>query len=245
MKQPKIGERIRKLAEEILRANPPGLNYTELCRKIQDRHADLNWNTIQTQTWEWLQECNDVEKPSRGHYRIVTHGADSDAGTPLANGDAKFQESDFYEPFANWLTTDVEDATKAIPLGGNKFGGKWGTPDVLGKRISKPGDIVKQPTEIVSAEIKTNPNELITAFGQAVAYCLFSHRSYLVIPKNAKEEEVSKLDSLCQTFGLGLVLFDTSNPKDPNFEIRTRPRRQEPDYFYMNENMKKIPELFA
>src|SRR5271165_2566889 len=57
-----------------------------------------------------------------------------------------------YQPFADWLV-DQEVCNRAIPLGGNVFGGKWGTPDVIGKRDKQPGDIVEFPTEIVSAEI--------------------------------------------------------------------------------------------
>ena len=155
------------------------------------------------------------------------------------------QEEAFYHPFADWLQNDLEDVTKAIPLGGNRFKDKWGTPDVIGKRDSKPSDIIKPPVEIVSAEIKTNTSQLITAFGQACAYCLFSHRSYLVVPSQAAPEEISRLDSLCQVFGIGLVLFDAVNPEDPKFEIRTRPRKQEPDAHYINKYMKEIEsELF-
>ena len=156
------------------------------------------------------------------------------------------QEEDFYSPFADWLKDELEDVTKAIPLGGNRFKDKWGTPDVIGKRDSRPSDIVKQPIEIVSAEIKTNSSQLITAFGQACAYCLFSHRSYLVVPKQAAVDEISRLDSLCQVFGLGFVLFDSGNPDDPNFEIRVRPRKQDPDMYFTNKYMRKIEsELFS
>ena len=243
-------EQIRILALEILRAKPADLStgYTDLCREIQDRDRELNWNTIKTQTYKLLKECDDIGKTSRGHYRIVTSKSRSDAEISLANMEPKDKpkEEDFYRPFAEWLTRDMEDATKAIPLGGKKFGDKWGTPDVIGKRVSKPSDMIEQPIEIVSAEIKTDTKHLITAFGQAVAYCLFSHRSYLVVPQQASDEDLSRLDSLCQAFGLGLVLFNVKNPQDPDFKIRTRPRRQEPDYFYINENMKKIEsELFA
>lgn len=42
---------------------------------------------------------------------------------------------------------------------------KWGTPDVIGKRESRRSDIVKAPTEIISAEIKLDTRDLITAFG--------------------------------------------------------------------------------
>ena len=53
-----------------------------------------------------------------------------------------------------WSKNELEECTKAIPLGGNKFKDKWGTPDVIGIRKSKAGDILQMPTEIVSAEIK-------------------------------------------------------------------------------------------
>ena len=249
MAEPTKSERIRKLAEEILRSNPTGLNYTPLCKEIQSRDEKLNWNTICAQTWKFLEERDDIEKPSRGKYLIVDSGTQSELRIPSASMQPERKhdrnEEKFYEPFAKWLTRDMEDATKAVPLGGNRFGDKWGTPDVIGKRVSKQSDMIEQPIEIVSAEIKTETSQLITAFGQAVAYCLFSHRSYLVIPEQASGD-IPRLDSLCQAFGLGLVLFDATNPQNPNFKIRTRPRRQEPDYFYINKNMKKIErELFA
>lgn len=41
-------------------------------------------------------------------------------------------EESFYSSFAEYLEGDLGECTKAIPLGGNRFGGKWGTPDVLG-----------------------------------------------------------------------------------------------------------------
>lgn len=93
--------------------------------------------------------------------------------------------------------------------------------------------------EIISAEIKidTNQNQLITAFGQACAYKLFSHKVYLVIPQDAGEQSgsrVSRIESLCLKFGIGLILFDSQNPEKPNFTIRARAIKSEPDYFYVN-----------
>lgn len=105
---------------------------------------------------------------------------------------------------------DLEECTKAISLGGNRFRDKWGTPDVIGKRESRKSDILQIPTEIISAEIKTDVAQLVTAFGQACAYCLFSHKSYLVIPDESPKDEIDRLDSLCQVFGIGLILFDVS-----------------------------------
>lgn len=47
-----------------------------------------------------------------------------------------------------------------------------GTPDVIGtNRIFGIGHI-QPPIEVISAEIKTDINQLITAFGQACSYKL-------------------------------------------------------------------------
>jgi len=112
----------------------------------------------------------------------------------------KIKNEDFYKSFADYLQNDLEECTNAIPLGGNKFRDKWGTPDVIGKRESKRSDIIQAPVEIVSAEIKTDAVQLITAFGQACSYRLFSHKSYLVIPELSAQDEVARLDSLCMNY---------------------------------------------
>ena len=150
-------------------------------------------------------------------------------------GQTRIREEDFYAPFVEWLVNEIEDVTRAIPLGGNRFRDKWGTPDVIG--IKKPGlrDLIKGATEIVSAEIKTDTGQLIIAFGQACAYKLFSHKVYLVVPVQAEYEEISRLDALCQIFGIGLVTFDTSKVDTPDFRIMVRPSRNEPDLFYTNK----------
>ncbi len=101
-------------------------------------------------------------------------------------------------------------------------------------------DPIKPPIEIVSAEIKLDTNQLITAFGQACAYKLFSHKVYLVVPKKSLEPDLGRIESLCFKFGLGLVLFNTDNPQNPSFEIRTRALKTEPDYYYVNHYIKKL-----
>jgi len=126
------------------------------------------------------------------------------------------------------------------PLGGNRFRDKWGTPDVIGKRESRRSDILQAPTEIVSAEIKTDVLQLVTAFGQACSYCLSSHKSYLVVPDSSPQDEIGRLDALCQVFGIGLILFNPSSPENPNFDIRMRARKQDPDMFYTNKYLKLV-----
>jgi hypothetical protein len=136
----------------------------------------------------------------------------------------------------------VDHQVAAIVLGGNKFRDKWGTPDVIGVLRPKPTDIFTFPTEIVAAEIKLDSAGLITAFGQACAYKLFSHKSYIVVPSSAQQADISRLDSLCMIFGIGLIVFDAQNVKEPDFKIFTRAARHEPDMFYVNKHVREVAD---
>ncbi|OHB68756.1 MAG: hypothetical protein A2V70_01860 [Planctomycetes bacterium RBG_13_63_9] len=246
----KIGKRIIDRAFEVLEANPEGVRYSELVRKVSESDGSLNTNTIHGNVWNLQEQHPDrVYKPSRGLFRLTKYrdpDTDQLKEELVPKQPKRVKEEDFYEPFADWLVNEIEECTKAIPLGGNRFRDKWGTPDVIGKRESKRSDIIQAPVEIISAELKPDVSQLVTAFGQACAYCLFSHKSYLVVSNRAPDDEVSRLDALCQVFGIGLVLFDSTDPKDPQFTIRSRPRHQQPDLFYANRYMKLIEaELFA
>jgi hypothetical protein len=198
---------------------------------------------------------NEIYKPARGLYKAIKFreigpgeeavGKDMLTPLPVSPG-AVCSEEDFYEPFADWIIKELEECTKAVSLGGNRFKDKWGTPDVLGIREPKKSDIIQPATEIISAEIKIEKVGLIVAFGQACAYKLFSHRSYIVVPVESMEEDIARLDVLCRTLGLGLILFDATNPAAPHFSIRVRAARHEPDMFYVNKYMRLVEkELFS
>ena len=242
-------EKIVSKAIEILKLNSNGVRYSDLVRKIQEEIPDIPVNTIHGTVWNLETRVpTEIYKPARGLFRHIKFreeeiGEEERKFPPEAE---KIKEEDFYKPFADWLVNELEECTKAIPLGGNKFKDKWGTPDVIGKREPLRSDIIKAPTEIVSVEIKAETKELITAFGQACSYKLFSHKSYMVVPKGSSQADISKLDALCLIFRIGLVLFDNSNVNDPQFEIRVRPLKHEPDMFYVNKYMKLIEkELFG
>ena len=246
----KIGQQIIDAAFEVLEQNPEGVRYSELVRRVGDAEKSFKTNTIHGNVWNLHEQFPDrVYKPARGLFRLTKFRdpeTDQLKDELVPKQPKKIKEEDFYQPFADWLENEIEECTKAIPLGGNRFRDKWGTPDVIGKRESKRSDIIQAPVEIVSAEIKPDVSQLVTAFGQACAYCLFSHRSYLVVSNQSPDDEIARLDSLCQVFGIGLVLFDASNPKDPRFTIRSRPRHQQPDLFYANRYMKLIEvEMFS
>ena len=246
-------ERIRKLALDLLNAQPNGLRYSELVRLIREKHPEFPVNTINGNVWNLeavLPES--VYKPARGVFRAMKFRERESAEVsatlpqPTPPATAALSEEVFYEPFADWITKELEECTKAVPLGGNRFRDKWGTPDVIGIREPRKSDIIKPPTEIVAAELKIDKSGLIVAFGQACAYKLFSHRSYIVVPSDSLEEDIARLDVLCRTLGVGLILFDAANPATPNFEIRVRAARHEPDMFYVNKFMRMVEEeLFS
>jgi hypothetical protein len=133
-----------------------------------------------------------------------------------------------------------DECTQAIEVGGAAMGDRWGTPDVVGIVRPRLDDVFKPPIEIVSAEIKVSTDGLITAFGQACSYRLFSHKSYIVIPRTADRD---KLESLCFIFNIGLVVFDAASTENPKFEMVARARKSDPDTFYVNEKIKLLREL--
>ena len=246
-------ETIRKLALDLINARPSGLRYSELVRLAHEAHPEIPINTINGNVWNLevvLPEA--VYKPARGVFRALRF-REKEGEEPPAPPKPEIEptapvltEEAFYEPFADWITKELEECTKAIPLGGNRFRDKWGPPDVIGIREPRKSDIIKPPTEIVSAELKIEKSGLIVAFGQACAYKLFSHRSYIVVPTDSLEEDLARLDVLCRTLGVGLILFDATNAPTPNFEIRVRAARHDPDMFYVNKFMRLVEDdLFS
>lgn len=231
-----IRERIASKAVEVIKATPTGVRYSEMFRAIEKLCPDVKRNTVVGALHHFRNHLpKGIVQPGKGLYLF-----ESDQSIPVANGavtllSEKFKESDFYQPFADWLKDDLEEATHAIPLGGSSLKDKWGTPDVIGIYKPKASDIIKFQEEITTAEIKIDSNQLIVAFGQACAYKLFSHRVYLVVPKAASKADLKRLDALAGISGIGLVTFDSSSPKDPDFNIQVRAAKHEPDYFYLNK----------
>jgi hypothetical protein len=250
-------ERICAKAIEILsqNQNAEGLRFSQLVTEVKRNMPEMNENTIHGSLWDLDKTYPKlVYKPERGLFRHVNYRPGETVETPRraieisreSNRRARVErESPFYAPFATYLKDDLGECSKAVAVGGSIFGDRWGTPDVIGVEKSHPRDIVKHWDEIISAEIKIDGNALITAFGQACSYKLFSHKVYLVLPKTADKDEVGRIESLCQIFDIGLILFDPENLQDPKWELRLRARKQDPDMFYLNQKMAMLQESGA
>lgn len=233
------GQEIHKLARSLISSNPGGIRYSVLVDNIAQQNPETPKNTIHGSVWN-LDAIfpNEITKPSRGLFTPVSKSANDNITIgnteQIASTGVKIKEAEFYKPFAEWLKNDLDEVTVVSDLGGAGLKSKWGTPDVIG--IYKPlaGNLIKFPIEIVSAEIKIDPQAPVVAFGQSVAYRLFSTKTYIAMPTTLTEEDQSRLESLCMLFGVGLVLFDLDKD-NPRFSIRVRAQRFSPDMFYVNE----------
>lgn len=232
VKTRKLGvQEIRSLACKIVKTHPEGIRYGQLITAVLDRHPETPRNTVQGSIWNLdTQFPTEIQKPARGVFMSVT----VTERTPDPRPEARMTEEAFYEPFADWLKNDVGDAIDAMPLGGSGLRSKWGTPDVIGVYRPLPSDRIKFPHEIISAEIKIEPQAPVVAFGQAVAYRLFSAKTYIVMPETMTQEDLDRLEALCMLFGVGLVLFKL-NPQQPVFSIRVRAQRFSPDMYFVNK----------
>ncbi len=242
-------EKVIQKAIELVSGSPTGKRYSELVRAISETFPVIPVNTIHGSLHKFRTELpSDIHVPTRGLYKSTKYHEDGEAQVEITKKikEEKIKEEDFYESFGDWLVNELEECTRTISLGGNRFKDKWGTPDVIGVRDPRRSDIIKPPTEIVAAEIKLDVAGLITAFGQACSYKLFSHKSYIVVPQNSSEEDLARLDALARIFGIGLVLFNPLTPKSPDFTIGARAAREEPDMFYVNKYLKLVEdELFT
>ena len=236
------GDMLRNKAIELLKNNPNGLRYSELVRELHGIFPNVP-DSIRNAIWDLdVKRSREVYKPTRGlfKYRSADEGNHESPTVPVPMTVTKaVQEEEFYEPFANWLKEELGECTEAVALGGNYLSKKWGTPDVLGVYKPSKRDVIQFPAEIISAEVKTNPSDPITAFGQAVAYRLFSSKVYLVEPSSITPEDQDRIEALCILFGVGLILFDL-NPETPNFIIRLRAQKYNPHMFYLNEFADKL-----
>jgi hypothetical protein len=243
-------EKVIQLAVQFIDSAPQGKRYSELVREISAALPNIPVNTIHGALHKFRTDLPPtVYQPNKGLYRNVKYRDEHDLQQEKVEKqikNKKIREEDFYDAFGEWITNEIEECTRYISLGGNRFKDKWGTPDVIGVREARRSDIIKPPTEIVSCEIKLDPTNLITAFGQACSYKLFSHKSYIVVPLSSSEDDIARLDALSRIFGIGLILFNPLDPKNPNFTIRSRASREEPDMFFVNKYLKLVEdELFT
>ncbi len=225
---------ILEATARLIEQHPGGIRFAAIHDWFVQNHPETSPGTIDTQITKVVAAYPQrVTKLARGLYAPVAASEISpvEVNPPQTKG---VREDAFYQSFAEFLQDDLDEVVCAVPLGGSSMRNKWGTPDVVGVYRPTSRDLIKFNQEIVSAELKIDPREPVTAFGQAAAYRLFSTKCYVVMPNQMTETDKNRLEALAMLFGIGLVLFEP-NPDRPNYTIRVRAQRFLPDMFYVNE----------
>jgi hypothetical protein len=243
-------QQIQERAMQVLETNPQGIRWSDLLRAVEAGAPETPHNSIHGGIHSLLTtRTSEIVKVARGTYQLAKYVEADDAiasNTEIETAPVKAEtpghgsltEQDFYGSFAEWLQEN-DEATVAASLGGSTLGGKWGTPDVIGVLKPRAQDIFKFEPQIVAAEIKAIPHQPVVAFGQAVAYRLFSHRSYIVIPDSTSSDDMSRLKSLCSIHGVGLVTF-ALNKEQPDYTVVVLPVNAAPDMFYVNNMLERL-----
>ncbi len=125
-----------------------------------------------------------------------------------------------------------------MPLGGRVLGGKWGTPDVLGVYRPVAGDVLTWSPEIISVEVKATTRDTVTAFGQAIAYQLFSTKTYLALPDTITRDDRRELHARCMLHGLGLILFGPTHGE--RYTLAVPAARRTPDLESARQFVEKV-----
>lgn len=244
-------QQIQAKARAILRAEPGGIRWGELLKRIYGDDPETPQNSIHGALQNLFIASTDIVKVARGTYQLAQYVAADDALASVQEaesmampvkaetpGSEPLTEQDFYVSFAEWLEEN-DEATVASALGGSSLGGKWGTPDVIGVLKPRAQDIFKFEPQIVTAEIKAVPSQPVVAFGQAVAYRLFSHKSYIVVPNSTSSDDMNRLKSLCSIHGVGLVTF-ALDKHQPDYTVVVLPVNAAPDMFYVNNMLERL-----
>jgi hypothetical protein len=242
---------IQAKARAILEAETGGIRWGEILKRIHADDPETPQNSIHGALQNLFVVSDDIVKVARGTYQLAQYVAADDAAASAQEaetvaapvqaetpGSETLTEQDFYASFAEWLEEN-DEATVAAALGGASLGGKWGTPDVIGVLKPRAQDIFKFEPQIVTAEIKAVPNQPVVAFGQAVAYRLFSHKSYIVVPNSTSSDDMNRLKSLCSIHGVGLVTF-ALNKEQPDYAVVVLPVNAAPDMFYVNNMLERL-----
>ena len=247
-------KQIQQKALELLEERRSGLRWADLLNTIHTNDPETPKNSVQGALHALLTTDRSVVKVARGIYQLARY-VEEESSAAVAEDEAvaaevvlvetsshetvRVSEADFYETFAEWLTDVAEEVNQAAVLGGSIFRGKWGTPDVIGVLKPRAQDLLKFEPQIVSAEIKIDPNQPVVAFGQAVAYRLFSHKSYIVVPDATSADDISRLKALCTIHGVGLVTF-TLDKAAPDYTTLVLPALASPDMFYVNQMLRRL-----
>jgi len=231
----------RKKALEILGRDEfkEGLRFSKLVEMIVD-DLKANSNTVNGAIYNLPNIMQDiVSRPQRGLFILKKN-----VGTILVKKEevaAKysdtFKEQDVYEPAKEYLLSRGE-CTHAEVIGGSILGKKWGTPDIIGSIRVSTDAVYRPPLELVAIEAKGVNYSPVEALGQAMAYKLFAHRTWLILPET---DDIDRIEGIAKSANIGLVVFNYKN-KQFLFETLNRPTAGNPDAEEVNTMLVTLKE---
>jgi hypothetical protein len=140
-------EKVIQEAKRLISESPSGMRYSELIKKIKELLPGVPPYTIGGSFQKFRANLPpNIYMPGKGLYKDIKYKGSEEPveTTPIPASQSKIEEKEVYEPFARYLENELEGCTKAIVVGGSKFGGKkWGTPDVMGKLEMKKSAIIQ------------------------------------------------------------------------------------------------------
>lgn len=234
-------EEIREKALEILQRPEfkNGLRFSALVKKVVSE-TGANENTCNGSLYNFPNEFpKKIARPYRGLFilkeneKLLKDVEQNFEQKPIS----AIKEDDIYQPARDYLLSR-EECTHAVVIGGNIFGKKWGTPDILGA-IRADSDAVYKPTlEIIAVEIKDEGYSPVEALGQAMAYKLFAHRTWLILPDDS---DLDRIEGIAISANIGLISF--SKEKDEfKFDTLNRPEAGHPDFSEVNKILESLKD---
>ena len=207
--------------------------------EIHDR--GIAEGTISTQLNQLVNEDPQISRVGRGIFAPAANESDGSGTIELSASTSSLpDEEEFYESFRDYLVNDLNECVRAACVSNMRGNGKWGNPDIVGVQKPRPEHVVNFPTEIVCAEIKVSPNQIPTAFGQAASYLIFSHKTYVVVPRTgANAADIDRLEAQCHMLGIGMVTFEL-DVKKPEYIVVIRARTNKPNMFHLNDFVESI-----
>lgn len=233
-----ITKNIRDKAYEFIQeSGDDGIRHSELYAKIKRIYPSYKDKVIQSQISDLpklAEYRGKIEHEPYGPFRAKL----SSSGRKETEKKVKktLNEEAFYQPFAEYVEENLKECTLVKVLGGHMLRKKWATPDIAGYfKVGSAESFSREP-EILVGELKISNsyNDFITAFGQAMAYTVYAHKVYIAIPETGDPDGLDLIESLCVLYGIGLLLFEPKDPDNPNFALRNRAQRHEPDIEYLN-----------
>lgn len=233
-------EEIRRKAFEIL-SMPEfknGIRFTTLVKKVVSETGE-NENTCNGSLYNLPKELPDkISRPYRGLFILKENEKflkDVIEQNFEKKPNIKLDENSIYQPAKDYLLSR-EECTHAVIVGGNIFGKKWGTPDILGAIRANSDAVYKPPLEIIAIEIKDEGYSPVEALGQAMAYKLFSHRTWLILPD---DNDLDRIEGIAISANIGLISFSKESDGF-DFVTLNRPIAGHPDFAEVNNILEEL-----